>query len=133
MRTNHERWILSILILGAALIVGCSTAEAPRLVESRDIRIVHGNGGVVRRVNDIDFWESGEPNRAYQILGITYDDGGWFWTSVDSLRQKEARWVKAEGGNGAIIGKEREKATKTRNGTIRYRWITKLTVVKYAK
>jgi hypothetical protein len=118
VRTKHERWILAILILDAALIVGCSTAEAPSLVESRDNRIVQGNGGVVRRVDDIDFWESGQPNRPYQILGIIYDYDGWTWTSVDSLRPKEARWVIGEGGDGAIVGKEREKATKTRNGTI---------------
>jgi len=120
-------------VLAAALIVGCSTSTSPEFVEGRDKHIAQGKGGAVRRISGVEFWESGEPDRKYQVLGVIRDDTGWIWTTQESLRRREARLVQDHGGNGAIVLKEREKASQTRNGTIYYRWITKFVFIRYAE
>jgi hypothetical protein len=121
------------LFLAASVIAGCSTTITSKFTEWPNSSIVQGKGGVVHRVDDVDFWESGEPNRKYHILGSARDDEGWIWTSLDTIRRNEARFVKQHGGNAAIVSKEREWAGKHRNGTVTYRWITKLVIAKYVE
>ena len=131
-KTKMRSFILSVLT--PALLVGCSTNTCPKFVESGNQSIVQGKGGAVRQIGGVDFWESGEPDRPYQVLGVIRDDTGAIWTSEESLRKKEARLVHENGGDGAIVLKEQEKAGKIRRtGTIYYRGIIKLVVVRYGQ
>jgi hypothetical protein len=47
---------------------GCSTTT---FTEFRGQGVLEGKGGTVRKVGGIDFWENGEPDRKYRILGLS--------------------------------------------------------------
>jgi hypothetical protein len=59
---------LSALALATALLCGCSSPGT--FTEYHGSEIFQGAGGEVRSVDGIDFWENGEPDRRYVILGI---------------------------------------------------------------
>lgn len=60
-----------MLLVGAYLMCGCSTAEFRAIPDSR---IFQGKGGEVHSVDGIDFWENGEPFRPYRVLGVIEAD-----------------------------------------------------------
>jgi hypothetical protein len=59
-------FMLGTLFLGALLLVGCSTTKFD---EYHGSEILQGKGGVMHSVDGIDFWEHGDPDRKYKILG----------------------------------------------------------------
>jgi hypothetical protein len=48
------------------LVCGCST---PKFEEYHGSEILQGKGGELHSVDGIDFWENGDPDRKYKILG----------------------------------------------------------------
>lgn len=58
--------MLGTLFLGALLVGDCST---PKFEEYHGSEILRGKGGVMHSVDGIDFWEHGDPDRKYKILG----------------------------------------------------------------
>lgn len=60
--------MLCALQLATILLCGCSTP--PTFTEYHGKDIFQGTGGEVRSVDGVDFWENGEPDRRYVILGV---------------------------------------------------------------
>jgi len=58
--------IFFMLLAAAFLVCGCSTAKYEEFHSSD---VVQGKGGELRDVDGMDFWENGDPDRKYKILG----------------------------------------------------------------
>ena len=129
--TEHLQMRACLLLVLVAVFTGCSTTSSRKFEACQEETVVKGRGGTEKTIDGVEFWESGDPERKYEVIGFLYEDGGALWTSTESLRRKEAIIVKQNGGNAAIIETERELAGRCRNGTPRYRWVSRLGVVKY--
>src|ERR1017187_9647440 len=57
----------------ALLATACSTTT---FTEYRGQGIAEGKGGSVRTVDGVEFWENGEPDRKFHILGVIDDFRG---------------------------------------------------------
>jgi hypothetical protein len=59
--------VLALVVLG-----GCAT---PQYLPWQGGRVIPASaeGGAVKRVGGIDFWESGAPNRPYVVIGLIQD------------------------------------------------------------
>ena len=51
----------------AVLLCGCSSTK---FTEYHGSEVLQGAGGEERTVDGIDFWEKGDPDRKYKILGV---------------------------------------------------------------
>jgi hypothetical protein len=67
MKMNTLKTI-SAWLLASILFCGCSTP--PTFTEYHSKETYQGMGGEVRSVDGVDFWENGEPDRRYVILGL---------------------------------------------------------------
>jgi hypothetical protein len=124
MKPMH--WIVIALF---GLCAGCSTT----FTEWRGASIVEGKGGTVRNVNGIDFWENGEPDCKFKILGVIDDTrgSGIVFGNGDGDMAKVAR---EHGGDAVLlIGKTRDFKGIDNNGNACYKKRTKVFVVKYLK
>jgi len=65
---NH---MISMAFVATVLLCGCSSTK---FTEYHGAEVYQGAGGNVRTVDGIDFWENGEPDRKYKILGVL-DEG----------------------------------------------------------
>jgi hypothetical protein len=119
---------LSTLLI-TVLFCGCSSTN---FTEYRGPAVVQGKGGTVRVVDGIDFWENGDPDRKFKILGVIDDrrDVGIFTRSGrDSAVAKVAR---ERGGDAVIfISSDRELTQIDPYGNANYKVNAKLMVVKY--
>jgi hypothetical protein len=118
------------LIVAATILCGCSSTN---FTEYRGPAVIEGKGGTVKVVDGIDFWENGEPDRKYKILGVIDDsraDGLIQRLGQDSSIAKTAR---ERGGDGVILsGSSREfRGVNLNSGAANYRRMTKVIVVKY--
>ncbi|MDP6585585.1 MAG: hypothetical protein QF535_13090 [Anaerolineales bacterium] len=133
---------LLVIALAAILVTSCTT-----FTPYRGNAIVEGKGGTIRVVKGIDFWENGEPDRKYRILGVIDNSSneGWFY---DMLKDGAIAKIARERGGDAVIlsGSSREfhgvdfagspssfdieNISDLRIGA-KYKRITKFVVVKY--
>lgn len=128
MKKHH----LVAVAVGTILLTSCSTTN---FTEYHDQNIIEGKGGMVRVVEGIDFWEKGEPDRKYKILGVIDDsrDEGF---SFQFLKDKDiALGARKRGGDAVILtDSSREVGDVDMNGgTVRYRQISKFVVVRYVQ
>jgi hypothetical protein len=65
MKTSYTL-MLCTLFLGPLLLEGCSTTKFD---EYHGSEILQGKGGAMHSVDGVDFWEHGDPDRKYKILG----------------------------------------------------------------
>ena len=124
-----KRYIMTTLAAVSMFAAGCSTT----FTEYRGQSIVEGKGGTVRKVDGIDFWENGDPDRKYQILGVIDDSRGdsIFVPGKDGAIAKVAR---EHGGDAVVLLRsERELGAIDNDGSVHYRRITKVAVVKYVQ
>jgi hypothetical protein len=93
-----RRIILAFLLVLSA----CSTSY----YSYTGSEVYQGHGGAARRVNGIDIWLTGEPNRPYRIIGYITDSrpGGPIAMAVrdGSL----AAMAQKQGGDGILLGGE---------------------------
>jgi hypothetical protein len=125
-----KHYIIIALAAVGLFITGCSTTT---FTEYRGQGVLEGKGGTIRKVDGIDFWENGEPNQKYRILGVIDDSRGdsIFVPGKDGAIAKVAR---ERGGDAVILtGRDRELAGVDQNGNTHYRRITKMVVVKYVE
>lgn len=119
---------LLVVALTSALLVSCSTT---RFTEYRGASVLQGKGGTVRTVEGIDFWENGEPDRKYRILGIIDDTRGEGLISRAGKDSDIAKVARQYGGDAVVlIGSDRE-IRGVYYGDVDYRRIRKFLVVKY--
>jgi hypothetical protein len=103
--------ILAVLL--AAFVISCETEYTPY----RGTNVIQGQGGTVRTVDGIDFWENGKPNRNCEILGVINDQG-----ESDSTIARTAR----KRGGTAVV-----RAGLDRFGNVDLQMRTKFLVVRY--
>ena len=102
-------------------------------VQQRGQAVIEGKGGTVRVVDGIDFWESGEPDRRYKILGLIDDTRGEGLISRSGKDSAIAKVAREHGGDAVILSSSNREFTGVNldNGSANYRRISKLVVVKY--
>jgi hypothetical protein len=91
--------ILTIWIL--LFLSGCATTV--NYTPYRTSEILQGKGGSIRTVDGIDFWENGEPDLKYKIIGIIdykSTDAPIYNMSLDS---KIVAKCKQHNGDGVIL------------------------------
>ena len=64
---RHNALMFSTLFVCVLLVCGCSTTKFTAYHGSE---VFQGKGGTESSVDGIDFWENGDPDRKYEILGI---------------------------------------------------------------
>jgi hypothetical protein len=128
MKKHH----LVAVALGTILLTSCSTTN---FTEYHDQNIIEGKGGTVRVVEGIDFWEKGEPDRKYKILGVI-DDSRHEGANFQFLKDQDiALDARKHGGDAVILtDSSREVGDVDMNGgTVRYKQISKFVVVRYVQ
>jgi hypothetical protein len=127
MKRHH----LLAVVLVAILSTSCRSTTG--FTEYRGQGVVEGKGGTVRVVEGIDFWENGEPDRRYRILGVIDDSRGEGFVSRSGKDKAIAKVARERGGDAVILsGSSREfTGVDLGSGAAHYRRITKLVVVKY--
>jgi hypothetical protein len=123
--------IFLLTALFSGLVVSCSSTH---FMEYRGPNVVQGKGGTLRVVDGVDFWENGDPDRKYKILGLIDDTRGDGLISRMGKDSDIANRAKKHGGDAVIfIANDRElRGVDLNSGVAYYRRVTKLLVVKYA-
>jgi hypothetical protein len=122
-------------IMAALLAVIVVSCENTKFTEYRGPSIVQGKGGTVRVVKGVEFWENGEPDKKFKILGVIDDSSGNgpFSRSGDS-DSAIAKAAREHGGDAVILeGRTREVSGVGKNGRVHYRQATRVYVVKYVE
>jgi hypothetical protein len=122
--------LLIAVALTVMLVTSCSTTN---FTEYRGQGVVEGKGGTVRVVEGIDFWENGEPDRKYRVLGVIDDSRGEGLITGSGRDSDIAKVARERGGNAVIlVGSSREfRGVDLNSGAANYRRLTKVMVVKY--
>ena len=124
--------ILFPLLFAATILCGCSSTN---FTEYRGPAVVEGKGGTVRVVDGIDFWENGEPDRKFKVLGVIDDSRGDGLLSRMGKDSAIAKVARERGGDGVIpSGSSREfRGVDLNSGAAHYTRVTKVVVVKYVE
>src|SRR5262245_20208978 len=95
MKKQH----LIAVAVGTILLTSCATTN---FTEYHDQNIMEGKGGTVRVIEGIDFWEKGEPDRKYRILGVISDsrDEG---LSFQFLKDEDVALAARQHGGDAVM------------------------------
>ena len=121
--------LAALLLVGLLFASGCATTT---FTEYRGPSIAQGSGGTVRTVDGIDFWENGNPNRKFKILGVIDDQRGDGRFSRSSRDKALASMTKSKGGTEIILMGSRNRLTgMDKYGDAYYSVSTKVMVVKY--
>ncbi|HXD01657.1 MAG TPA: hypothetical protein VN048_20135 [Verrucomicrobiae bacterium] len=131
---------LSALLVATFLLGGCSTST--KFTEYQGTDVFQGKGGgAVSDVDGIDFWEDGDADRKYKILGlIEHSRGkrppfGRFFRSFSSSGDSESAIAKAARKNGGdaviVLGGDDEQSGGDDFGERHHRSHKKYLVVKY--
>jgi hypothetical protein len=115
------------------LVTSCTKIRT-NFTEYRGSSVIEGKGGTIRVVDGIDFWENGEPDRKYKIIGVIDDYRGEGLISRLVSRDVTIANMAREKGGDAVIIKEisRElKSVDVETGAVNYKSITKVEVVQY--
>src|ERR1700722_3194517 len=59
--------MLSTVLVAMVLLCGCSSTK---FTEYRMAEVIQGAGGLAQGIDGIEFWEKGDPDRKYKILGV---------------------------------------------------------------
>jgi hypothetical protein len=130
--------MLSTLFLATVFLCGCSSTK---FTEYHGPEVFQGAGGSVRVVDGIDFWENGDSNRKYKILGVIEESHkrgylpGRFNRLFSDSGDREKAIAKAahkQGGDAVIfVSRDQEQSNMDHSGNGHHRRSTELVVVKY--
>lgn len=117
-------------VISIMLVTSCVSTK---FTEYRGSEVIEGKGGTIRVVDGIDFWENGEPDRKYRIIGVIDDSRGDGLISALSQDGAIAKLTRKRGGNAVILtDNTRElQGVDLDSGDTRYKRMTKFMVVKY--
>jgi len=127
--TIHHLFAVAV---GTIFLTSCATTN---FTEYHDQNIMEGKGGTVRVVEGIDFWEKGEPDRKYKILGVI-DYSRDEVLSFQFLKDEDiALGARKHGGDAVILTDSSREVgdVDMSGGTVRYRQISKVVVVRYVQ
>jgi hypothetical protein len=124
--------VVILIAITSAVLVSCSSTK---FTTYRGTGIVQGKGGTVRTVDGIDFWENGDPDRKYKVLGVIDDSRGDGLIANWGKDSDIARKAREYGGDAVIlIGSDRKlSGIDLRFGSAEYQQMTKFLVVQYMK
>jgi hypothetical protein len=134
--------MLSTVFVALVLLCGCSSVK---FTEYHVAEIIQGSGGTARDVDGIEFWDKGDPDRKYKILGVIkenpkhrlplgrltriFSDSG----NSDDKDSAIAKVARKHGGDAVIfVSKNREQSDAGQTGKGNRRRFT-LVVVKYVE
>lgn len=121
--------ISSLMLVGLLLAAGCSSTN---FTEYRGPSLAQGTGGTVRTVDGIDFWENGNPNRKFKVLGVIDDERGDRWFAGSSRDKALASMAKSRSGSAIILmGSKSQLVGINQHGNVLHSVKTKVMVVKY--
>lgn len=117
--------------LVATLTLLLASCASTNFKEWRGHAVVEGIGGTVRVVDGIDFWETGQPDRKFRIIGTIDDSRGNGILGRLGEDSAIAKVAKAHGGDGVLLVGSDLLFTGMHEGNALYQRHTKLVVVKY--
>jgi len=97
---------LLILTITLFLLTSCASVN---FTQYRSSEILQGKGGSIRVIDGVDFWENGEPDQKYKIIGVIDYKGNDAPISNLSMNTKIAKKAKENGGNGVILVSEEKE------------------------
>ena len=117
-------------VIAAFVMTACSHTS---FSEYRGADIVQGKGGTVHVVDGIDFWDSGDPDRKYKILGAITDERPNNLIGLLAGNRAIVKAVRERGGDGVIKGPTNRNfnGIDLNNGMARTSLESRLLVVKY--
>ena len=135
---------LSVLLVAVVLLGGCAK---DKFTTYQGSEVIQGTGtGALRIINGIDFWEYGDPDRKYKIIGVidlshkpgllsmTWDNG-----YNEGSEAAIARAARQQGGDAVIfVGGEPPNRTAEQVRTDiddhgQNRQLAKLVLIKYVE
>jgi hypothetical protein len=131
----------SLAILITTLVLLCAPAAVPAsTIEYNDYQggeIVEGTGGTLKKVNGIDFWDNGTPNRKYKVIGIIDDQRDPHSKRSEDFYKEISKLAIKHGASGVVIINTERKITGANAvyGSIRLRGrdMTKLQTIQYVQ
>lgn len=132
--------ILSTLFVATVFLCGCSSTK---FTEYHGSEAFQGTGGSVRVVDGIDFWENGDSNRKYKILGVIDESQkhghlplpGHLNRLFSGSGDRESAITKAarkQGGDAVIfVARDQEPSGVDQDGNGHHRRSTEVVVIKY--
>jgi len=130
--------ILSTLFVATVFLCGCSSTK---FTEYHGSEVFQGTGGEVRVVDGIDFWENGDSNRKYKILGVIEESHkrgylpGHFNRLFSDSGDREKAIAKAahkQGGDAVVfVSRDQGQSNMDQSGNGHHQRSTELVVVKY--
>ncbi len=97
------RLALPCLLLGAALLAGCTTAEYTVFEYRNGSKIIDGEGGSKRVVDGVEIWDAGDPPHRYRIMGMIRVSDYDMATVNGTMLRAIAQQVRRAGGSAAIL------------------------------
>lgn len=97
------RLALACLLLGAALLAGCTTAEYTVFEYRNGSKIIDGEGGSKRVVDGVEIWDAGDPPHRYRIMGMIRVSDYDMATVNGTMLRAIAQQVRRAGGSAAIL------------------------------
>ena len=101
--------IIKLLIFTFTLFLISSCASV-NFTPYRSSEILQGKGGSIRIVEGIDFWENGEPDQKYKIIGVIDYKANDAPINNISMKTKIANKAKENGGDGVILVSEAKES-----------------------
>ncbi len=98
-----------LLAISVSLLSGCSSAPSSKFTPYTGAEVFHGKGGgSVTVVDGVDFWEEGDANRDYLILGMIEGGGGGRIRGIIPHSHNHnypaiAKEAKDKGGNAVLV------------------------------
>lgn len=123
-----------ITILTVIMSVGFISCSTTKFTTYRGAGLVQGKGGTVRTVEGVDFWENGDPDRKYKVIGVIEDSRGDGLISRWGKDSDIARKVRESGGDAIVfIGEDRKLRGVDKYGSAEYQEMVKFLVVQYVE
>lgn len=122
-----------------AIATLCASCSNTKYSAYQGQKVIEGKGGTLRTVDGVDFWENGEPDRKYKVVGVIDDSrkgSGVAGLISGALKDGDiAKAVKEHGGDGVILSSESKELTGVNvhgnSATGSYQKNAKFLVVKY--
>jgi hypothetical protein len=102
-----KRFFTTLFMFGVLLVTGCAIYTQTSFSTWQGSNTYIGQGGTVKKVDGIDIWTLGEPNRPFRLLGIIqqnhFDNGSVMSTLAGMTSDSDLVEAAKQNGGDAII------------------------------